>query len=106
MWIWVAAGLVPAVWAAEETRRSIGREDPQIVVIDEVLGQWLTMAALPGWTVPGMLAALILFRAFDIIKPWPVRRFEDLPGGWGIVADDLMAGLYGATAILVLRPLL
>lgn len=69
-----------------------GREDPGHVVIDEVAGQLITLIGLPcvpGWAVAG----LIFFRAFDIFKPWPVRRFEALPQGTGIMMDDVVAGL-------------
>jgi phosphatidylglycerophosphatase A len=78
-----------------------GRSDPQEVVIDEVSGQWLALLVSPyflsvaaNWK--SSLAGLILFRVFDIWKPFPVDRAESLPGGWGIMADDWMAGLYAA----------
>jgi phosphatidylglycerophosphatase A len=76
------------------------------VVIDEVAGQLLTCLAA-GVTWRGALVAFVLFRLFDIVKPWPTRRFESLPGGLGIMADDLMAGVYGNLALratLVLIP--
>jgi phosphatidylglycerophosphatase A len=67
-------------------------------VLDEVAGQWL--ALLPLWpgvpSAPGLLGAFALFRLFDILKPWPCRALEALPGGVGIMADDLMAGAYAA----------
>jgi len=69
------------------------------VVIDEVLGQWLTLAGAAALNWKSWLAAFLLFRLFDIWKPFPVRQLEALPGGWGIVADDLMAGLYGALVL-------
>jgi phosphatidylglycerophosphatase A len=92
------AVLVPlSIWAcgAEAARR--GAIDPGPVVLDEVAGQWVALAVLvalyPGAPSPGALAAsFLLFRAFDVVKPWPIRRLERLPGGWGIVADDLAAG--------------
>lgn len=69
-----------------------GREDPGHVVIDEVAGQLIALIALPA--VPGYaILGLILFRAFDIFKPWPVRRFESLPEGTGIMMDDVAAGV-------------
>ncbi len=73
----------------------LGRPDPGVVVIDEVCGQLIALAFLPaGWLVVG--ASFVLFRFFDIIKPWPIRRLEHLPGGWGIMADDAVAGLAAA----------
>ncbi len=95
--------LAPAVWAAGRASRHFQNEDPQQVVIDEVLGQWIALAAAPerGWAY--WLAAFLLFRAFDIWKPFPARAAERLPGGWGIVADDLVAGLYAAIVVAVAR---
>lgn len=94
--------LAPAIWAAGKVAQYESRKDPQIVVIDEVLGQWITLAGASTLNWKSFLAALLFFRLFDIWKPWPVRQLEGLPGGIGIVADDLMAGLYGALAIFVL----
>jgi len=84
------------VWASREVAEAIGAEDPGIVVIDEVVGQWITCAGLTAFNGPGWLGAFLLFRLFDIWKPAPVRQLEKLPGGIGIVADDVMAGIYGA----------
>ncbi len=73
----------------------LGRPDPGRIVIDEVCGQLIALAFLPpGWVPAGL--AFALFRFFDIIKPWPIRRLERLPGGWGIMADDVGAGLAAA----------
>ena len=94
--------LIPGVWAAGVTAKQIGQKDPHIVVVDEVLGQWLTLAGASTLNWKSWLAAFALFRLFDIWKPPPVRQLEALPGGIGIVADDLMAALYGALAIFVL----
>ena len=94
--------LGPAIWAAGKVAQYESRKDPQIVVIDEVLGQWITLAGASTLNWKSFLAALLFFRLFDIWKPWPVRQLEGLSGGIGIVADDLMAGLYGALAIFVL----
>ncbi|MDE1155581.1 MAG: phosphatidylglycerophosphatase A [Acidobacteriaceae bacterium] len=78
-----------------------GREDPGFVVVDEVAGQWLTLVALsPSWR--HALLGLALFRLFDIWKPWPVRRFEELHGGTGIMLDDLAAGVLGLIAAQLL----
>ena len=94
--------LAPAIWSAGKVAQYESRKDPQIVVIDEVLGQWITLAGASTLNWKSFLAALLFFRLFDIWKPPPVRQLEALPGGFGIVADDVMAGLYGALAIFVL----
>jgi phosphatidylglycerophosphatase A len=94
--------LAPAIWAAGKVAVYEFRKDPQIVVIDEVLGQWITLAGASTLNWKSFLAALLFFRLFDIWKPWPVRQLEGLSGGIGIVADDVMAGVYGALAIFVL----
>jgi phosphatidylglycerophosphatase A len=94
--------LLPGIWAAGKVAQYESRKDPQIVVIDEVLGQWITLAGASTLNWKSLLAALLFFRLFDIWKPPPVRQLEALSGGMGIVADDVMAGLYGALAIFVL----
>jgi phosphatidylglycerophosphatase A len=94
--------LLPGIWAAGMVAQYESRKDPQIVVIDEVLGQWITLAGASTLNWKSFLSALLLFRLFDIWKPPPVRQLEALSGGLGIVADDVMAGLYGALAIFVL----
>jgi phosphatidylglycerophosphatase A len=91
--------LLPSVWAAGETESKCGRRDPRLVVVDEVLGQWVALAGAAALNWKSWLAAFLLFRAFDIWKPWPVNRLESLPGGAGIVADDLMAGVYAALVL-------
>jgi phosphatidylglycerophosphatase A len=98
----IAVALIaPGIWSAGVMARVEGGKDPSIVVVDEVIGQWITIAAAPVINWKSVLAAFILFRLFDIWKPPPVRQLESLPGGWGIVADDIMAGLYGAVVIFV-----
>ena len=97
-----AAMLAPAIWSAGVVARESGKTDPQIVVIDEVIGEWITLAGAAALALDWKewLAAFLLFRLFDIWKPFPIRRLESLPGGWGIVADDVMAGIYGALVLL------
>lgn len=92
----------PGIWASTITANARQKKDPGLVVVDEVLGQWLTLAGATTFNAKSWLAAFILFRLFDIWKPWPVRRFESLPDGTGIVADDLMAGVYGALVLYAL----
>lgn len=103
-WGAFALAMTPiGIWAAGRYAGSRGLKDPGAVVVDEVLGQWLTLAGaaqLGGWKP--WLAAFVLFRLFDIAKPFPVRRLESLPGGTGIVLDDLGAGLYAALSMLLL----
>jgi phosphatidylglycerophosphatase A len=94
------------VWASHFLERDLNTEDPQIIVVDEALGQWISLAAVPFLDWSTVLAALGAFRLFDIWKPWPVRRLENLTNGWGVIADDLMAGIYGAFLIGCLRLLI
>ena len=94
--------LWPAIQSATAVSIGLGRKDPQIVVVDEVVGQWLTLAGATRLTPLAFLFALILFRLFDIWKPPPIRRIEQLPAGTGIVLDDAMAGVYGAVILYVL----
>jgi phosphatidylglycerophosphatase A len=93
--------LYPAIWASTHTARILNTEDPGLVVVDEVLGQWLTLLGATTLNWKTFLAAFLLFRLFDIWKPWPIRRFENLPEGLGIVADDLAAGAYAAIVLLI-----
>jgi phosphatidylglycerophosphatase A len=87
--------------AATQVARSSGSKDPQFVVIDEVAGQLITLIAAPlGWKT--FLAGFILFRAFDIVKPPPVRQLEKLPEGTGIVLDDVAAGIYAFVGMQLL----
>ena len=89
----VVAATAVGIPAATRVAREAGREDPGFVVIDEVAGQWLALLFVPPlWT--DALVAVLLFRFFDILKPWPIRRFEALPEGTGIMADDLVAGIF------------
>jgi len=95
---WIALAIAIAVTligipASALVARGAGREDPSQVVVDEVAGQMITLIAAPLMWKP-LLAGLILFRAFDIIKPPPLRRLERLHGGFGIMADDVGAGVY------------
>jgi phosphatidylglycerophosphatase A len=93
--------LAPAIWASTRTARLLDRKDPSIVVVDEVLGQWVTLLGATALRWKSFCAAFLLFRLFDIWKPWPVRNFEKLPEGVGIVADDLAAGIYGALILYI-----
>jgi len=110
---WIASGWQPwaaillalvailvGIPAATRVARTSGRKDPQFVVIDEVAGQLITLIAAPiAWQ--SLLLGFILFRAFDIVKPPPVRHLERLPDGVGIVVDDVGAGLYGLAVMQI-----
>lgn len=98
----IAVALLAGVPAATIAARESGREDPGFVVIDEVVGQWIALLFCPLDWAHGLIA-LILFRLFDITKPFPVRKLEDLPDGWGIVFDDVAAGLYALIVAALLR---
>jgi len=95
----ILAVFAAGVWAATEAERFFGGIDPGPVVIDEVLGMLITLAFMPVG-VATAIAGFVLFRIFDVIKPYPANRFERLHGGFGVMADDAMAAVY---ANLVLR---
>ena len=95
----VVAVTILGVLAGGRLATTLGRKDPGVVVVDEVAGQWITFLALPMTPVIAV-AGFLLFRAMDIWKPWPARALERLPGGLGIMADDVAAGIY---AHLLLR---
>jgi phosphatidylglycerophosphatase A len=88
-----------AVSAAGITAKANNVTDPQFVVIDEVIGQWITLAGATQFSWKSAIAGLVLFRLFDIWKPPPARQLERLHGGLGINADDAMAGVYGALVL-------
>lgn len=87
---------IAGTWAATRAEKLMQRKDPSAVVIDEVAGQMIALLTGPFWlpTWWSVLTAFILFRLFDIWKPYPIRRFEALESGLGIMADDLLAGIY------------
>jgi phosphatidylglycerophosphatase A len=93
--------LMPAIWAATKAAHYVGKKDPGLVVVDEVLGQWVTLLGATVFNPVSFATGLVLFRIFDIWKPWPVRQFEKWQDGYGIVADDIAAGLYGAVILYI-----
>jgi phosphatidylglycerophosphatase A len=100
----VAAAVIAGaagISAGTVVERESGGVDPSHVVIDEVAGQWIALTGSRP-DLAHLLAAFLLFRLFDIFKPWPARRLERLPGGWGIMLDDVAAGVY---ALLVAQAL-
>jgi phosphatidylglycerophosphatase A len=106
-WMQVSAGLLAlllvtlvGIWASNRAVKLLGRKDPGQIVIDEVAGQVITLAILPsaaGWK--GIVAGFFLFRLFDIWKPFPVRKLEQLPEGLGVMMDDVFAGMYAAIVL-------
>ena len=101
----VEVGLILAlfaagVWAGTTAERYFGGIDPGPVVIDEVVGMLITLAFIPvGWS--GALVGFVLFRIFDVIKPFPAGRFERLHGGLGVMADDAMAAIYANVSLRI-----
>ena len=94
----VTAVVLVSVWLAGRAAAVIGEKDPSMVVTDEIAGMAVSLCMFP--CSPGyVIACFFLFRLFDIWKPWPVDRLEELPGGWGIVMDDIMAGLMAGTFV-------
>ncbi len=93
---------VVGVWAANEAEAHLGEKDPHAVVIDEVAGYLISAAFLP-MHVFYPIAAFFLFRLFDIWKPFPARQSQDLPGGWGIMVDDVIAGIYANLILQLCR---
>lgn len=90
----IALILVVGLWSATEAEHHFGGIDPGPVVIDEVIGMLITLALHPV-NVAGATVGFFVFRVLDVVKPWPARRLELLPGGFGVVLDDVMAGVYG-----------
>ena len=99
----VAVTLV-GLWAGSRVERVLGRKDPGLIVIDEVAGMLLSMILLPR-TLPVLVTAFLLFRLFDIWKPFPARESQALTGGMGVMVDDLIAGLYTLVLVLGARAL-
>ena len=86
---------IAAVRLARDAQNDFGATDPKQFVLDEVAGQFVAMFAMnPERWFAAAVTAFFAFRVFDVLKPWPIRRLEKLPSGWGVVADDLLAGCY------------
>ena len=108
LWLLIVLNIIffaVGVWAANRACRICKLEDPSQVVIDEVSGQLIALAPLAlAPTAAGVIAAFVLFRLFDIFKPYPIRKLERLSAGWGVMADDGLAGVYAAALVyLALR---
>ncbi len=92
------------IWAGGRVERVLGRKDPGVIVIDEVAGMLLSVIGLPR-SLPVLITAFLLFRLFDIWKPFPARESQALTGGVGVMVDDLIAGLYTLVLIMGARAL-
>ena len=108
MAVFVVAGSLVCVKSAPAAIAATGKNDPGEVVADEFAGQALTLLSVPlamgaGFTAGQIWATagigFLVFRVLDIAKPWPIRKLEKLPQGWGILADDLLAGVFGAVVL-------
>ena len=92
------------IWAGSRVERATGAKDPGIIVIDEVAGMLVSVLFLPR-TIPVLVTAFVLFRLFDIWKPFPARQLQELHGGVGVMLDDLIAGAYALALIAISRAL-
>ena len=86
--------------ASDTIVKNSKEHDPSRIVIDEWVGQWVALSMMPVNIRTGIVA-FVAFRIFDIIKPGPVRKMEKIPGGWGIMADDVMAGIMAYFVVLI-----
>ncbi|MBV5319438.1 MAG: phosphatidylglycerophosphatase A [Chlorobium phaeobacteroides] len=103
LFIVIAFGFFLGAWAGGVMESAFG-DDPSIVTIDELVGQWIALAALPAG-LPAVVLAFVFFRFFDIAKPGLVDRAQQLPGGWGIMVDDLLAGIFANLSVRALLAL-
>ena len=108
IWLALAAAtlFIPAVLVSEISEKRYAQSDPNSVVIDEVIGQWLAVSVAAGDNQIHWVLAFILFRVFDIAKPYPIKKCERFSKGWGVVADDVAAGLYAMIILASVRWLL
>lgn len=102
--VFLSVVILLGIWAASRTEKLLARKDPGKVVIDEVAGQLIALLPIvrfldPGWIT--IISAFLLFRLFDIVKPYPARRLESLESGLGIMADDIVAGAYAAVLVSI-----
>jgi len=103
-WVTLAVLVVAGIWASHRVEMLLERQDPGLIVIDEVAGMMVSVALLPR--TPGvLLCAFFLFRLFDVWKPFPAREAQALRGGFGVVVDDLVAGVYALVLVMGARML-
>jgi phosphatidylglycerophosphatase A len=108
LWVLVAAAVVYAIGQplGRWSEQYAGKKDPGIFVLDEVVGYLVTIAWTGGPSLLALTTAFFVFRLFDILKPWPARQMERIPGGHGILLDDVVAGVYGFLVMAAARLLL
>jgi phosphatidylglycerophosphatase A len=99
--LFVLALLALSIYIADKTEKIYKKKDDQRIVIDEIIGFQITMLPV-AINIPILCAGFVLFRIFDILKPFPIRNMQGFPGGWGIVADDVAAGIYAGTVLWLL----
>lgn len=104
LWTTLAAVVVVGIWASHRVEAVLERKDPGVIVIDEVAGMMVAVLLLPR-TLGVLLCAFLLFRIFDIWKPFPAREAQALRGGFGVVVDDLIAGVYALVLMMGARML-
>jgi phosphatidylglycerophosphatase A len=92
---------VAGLWATTTAEQVLGGKDPGPAVVDEVVGMMMTLAFMP-LSLTGIAIGFVFFRFFDVVKPFPAARLERWPGGWGVMLDDAVAGLYGQVAMRLL----
>jgi phosphatidylglycerophosphatase A len=100
----IFASTVAGTWAGTRTEQLAERKDPGKIVVDEVAGQFIALFPLTlftRWSTGAVIVSLILFRFFDIVKPYPANRLQDLSGGAGVMLDDLVAGVYAAIVVSI-----
>lgn len=101
----ILAVTLAGIWAGTRIEQLSGRKDPGKVVVDEVAGQMIALFPLTlfaRWSTGAVILSFILFRFFDIVKPYPANRLQDMDGGMGIMFDDLVAGVYGAIVVSII----
>jgi phosphatidylglycerophosphatase A len=100
----ILAFTVAGIWAGTRTEQLSGRKDPGKVVVDEVAGQFVALfpvTLVTRWSTSAVIVSFILFRFFDIVKPYPANRLQEMNGGAGVMFDDLVAGVYGAAIVSI-----
>ena len=100
----ILAFTVAGIWAGTRTEQLSGRKDPGKVVVDEVVGQFVALfpvTLVTRWSTAAVIVSFILFRFFDIVKPYPANRLQEMNGGAGVMFDDLVAGVYGAAIVSI-----
>ena len=101
----ILTSTVAGIWAGTRAEQLSGRKDPGKVVVDEVAGQFIALFPLTlftHWSTGAVIVSLILFRFFDIVKPYPANRLQELKGGAGVMLDDLVAGVYAAVVVSII----